>query len=85
MEIVEWKFINIRPNQEQKRKMQLSGTYQELNRGPAIPVQRSMIGLVAQLVRALHQNRRTTGSIPARDLKVTFFASVPVYRSTKCI
>ena len=35
---------------------------------------------VAQLVRALHRNRRAVGSIPARDLYiVAFFAAVPGY------
>ena len=32
---------------------------------------------VAQLVRALHRNRRTTGSIPARGPSVAFFATAP--------
>ena len=30
---------------------------------------------VAQLVRAVHRNRRTAGSIPARGPIVTFFAA----------
>ena len=33
--------------------------------------------LTMQLVRALHRNRRATGSIPARGPIVVFFAAVP--------
>ena len=32
---------------------------------------------VAQLVRALHRNRRAAGSIPARGPIVAFFATAP--------
>ena len=32
---------------------------------------------VAQLVRALHRNRRAAGSIPARGRMVVFFAPAP--------
>ncbi len=46
-------------------KMPSSG--RNRTRGPAIPVQRSQQLLsVAQLVRALHQNRRATSLIPSR-------------------
>jgi hypothetical protein len=31
----------------------------------------------AQLVEALHRNRRAAGSIPARGLTVSFFATAP--------
>ena len=39
---------------------------------------------VAQLVRALHRNRRATGSIPAKGTIVAFFATLLV-RSNKYI
>ena len=39
---------------------------------------------VAQLVRALHRNRRVAGSIPARDLKL-YFSFLFLFRSNKCI
>ena len=38
---------------------------------------------VAQLVRALHRNRRTAGSIPATGPIVAYFAAAPGYRSNK--
>ena len=36
---------------------------------------RQLTSVVAQLVRALHWNRRTAGSIPARGLIVAFIAT----------
>ena len=35
-------------------------------------VRARQLASVAQLVRALHRNRRAAGSIPARDLKLHF-------------
>ena len=40
-------------------------------------VRAQQLASVAQLVRALHRNRRATGSIPARGTIVTFFTAVP--------
>ena len=41
-------------------------------------VRARQLASVAQLVRALHRNRRAAVSIPARDLHVVaFFAAVP--------
>ena len=40
-------------------------------------VRAQQLSSVAQLVRALHRNRRAAGSIPARGPKVAFFAAVP--------
>ena len=39
---------------------------------------------VAQLVRALHRNRRAAGSIPARDIKL-HFSLLFLVRSNKCL
>ena len=40
---------------------------------------------VAQLVRALHRNRRAAGSIPVGGPTVAFFAAAPGIGLNKCI
>ena len=47
-------------------------------------VRARQLASVAQLVRALHRNRRAAGSIPARDLKL-HFSLLFLVRSNKCI
>ena len=45
---------------------------------------RQLMAYVAQLVRALHRNRRAAGSIPAWDLKL-HSSLLFLVRSNKCI
>ena len=56
----------------------LSGCVHEL------VVRARQLASVAQLVRALHRNRRAAGSIPARDLKL-HFSQLFLVRSNNCI
>ena len=44
-----------------------------------LAVRARQLASVAQLVRALHRNRRPAGSISSKGPKVAFFAAVPGY------
>ena len=43
-----------------------------------LEIRARQLASAAQVVRALHRNRRAAGSIPARGAKVAFFATAPV-------